>query len=103
MNAFDFQNIINADGITISLTGMLIVFCGLFLINIYIALLPKFLELLDSLLGRETASQEDKNVSSNAVAVEETLNQEERDISGMIGMVLQLELKRLHRQSPANA
>jgi len=46
MEHFSVQNIINGNGIAISVGGMLIVFGGLLIISIYIALLPYILKLL---------------------------------------------------------
>jgi Na+-transporting methylmalonyl-CoA/oxaloacetate decarboxylase gamma subunit len=43
-----FQNVLDADGIGIAITGMLIVFSGLVFISIYIALIPKILPRMES-------------------------------------------------------
>ena len=43
-----FQNVLDADGIGIAITGMLIVFSGLVLISLYIASIPSLLRRLES-------------------------------------------------------
>jgi len=47
--SFSFQNILDENGITISIIGMLIVFISLALISIFIKYLPKLLQLFDYL------------------------------------------------------
>jgi Na+-transporting methylmalonyl-CoA/oxaloacetate decarboxylase gamma subunit len=44
---FSFQNILNENGITISIIGMLIVFLSLTLISLFIKYLPKILQVID--------------------------------------------------------
>jgi oxaloacetate decarboxylase gamma subunit len=51
---FDFQKVLDADGIGISMTGMAIVFVALGLISTVIALLPKVLTMLAPFLPPET-------------------------------------------------
>ena len=48
--SFDIQNIIDAQGLNLSITGMAIVFTALMLISIAITLLPKVLQLLAGIL-----------------------------------------------------
>ncbi|PLX86317.1 MAG: hypothetical protein C0617_01700 [Desulfuromonas sp.] len=48
-----FENIINANGVTIAVTGIIIVFSALTIISLFIALLPKLLPLLGRLLPEE--------------------------------------------------
>jgi Na+-transporting methylmalonyl-CoA/oxaloacetate decarboxylase gamma subunit len=45
-----FQNIIDADGIGLSITGMAIVFVVLILVSLYIAWLPRILPLVNAIL-----------------------------------------------------
>lgn len=45
-----FENIVNANGVTIAIMGMLIVFAALAVIAIFISLLPKLLPLLEKVL-----------------------------------------------------
>lgn len=52
---FSIQNIINGDGISLAITGMVIVFIALSIISTFIALLPKVLPLLESILPEEHA------------------------------------------------
>lgn len=42
--AFSFQNITDADGLAIAITGMVIVFVVLLLISLFLTALPKILE-----------------------------------------------------------
>ena len=44
---FNVQNVVDADGLWIAATGMIIVFVALSLISTAIALLPKFLDALE--------------------------------------------------------
>ena len=46
METFSIQNIIEGQAVGISITGMSIVFSGLILISVYIAILPKILDFL---------------------------------------------------------
>lgn len=50
---FSLQNIIDNDGISISITGMSIVFLALLLISLFIAALPHVLERLSGILPPE--------------------------------------------------
>ena len=50
---FNLQNIIDAQGFALSITGMVIVFTALALITITIALLPRILEILAAILPAE--------------------------------------------------
>ena len=88
-----FQNVIAGNGLGISLTGMVIVFCGLMLISLFIALLPKILTLaLDS--QRDTKgsiAQPVTKTESNA----EIVDQDELDVVSIIGLVLFMEQERL--------
>ncbi len=52
---FSIQNIINGDGISLAITGMVIVFMALAIISTFIALLPKMLPILESILPEEHA------------------------------------------------
>jgi len=47
---FSIQNITNGDGISLAITGMVIVFIALSIISTFIALLPKVLPVLESIL-----------------------------------------------------
>lgn len=44
---FGWQNVVEGNGVAISLTGMLIVFCALTIISLFIAALPHVLAALD--------------------------------------------------------
>ncbi|MDT8317871.1 MAG: OadG family protein [bacterium] len=63
------QNVVNAQGVTVSIVGMLIVFAALFIISIFIALLPKMLVVLAKVFpeghhhavkGKKTSDDDDK-------------------------------------------
>lgn len=51
--SFNLQNVIEAQGFALSITGMVIVFTALTLISITIALLPRILEILAGILPAE--------------------------------------------------
>jgi Na+-transporting methylmalonyl-CoA/oxaloacetate decarboxylase gamma subunit len=96
MEAFSVQNIIQGNGMAISLTGMAIVFSGLIIITIFIQLLPK-------LLGLSFKKQQQETPSSKTTAAPATANSAEigddegddKDIASLIGLVLHLEQERL--------
>ncbi|MCP4753727.1 MAG: OadG family protein [Proteobacteria bacterium] len=102
MKAFNWQNVIDGNGINISLTGMLIVFSGLLLITFYTFLLPLILDFFHSVSEKRQQTKKVAAKSSAAPAVEapaetvpeETNDTEAMDIAGLIGLVLQLEQKR---------
>nr|WP_320050559.1 OadG family protein [uncultured Desulfuromonas sp.] len=82
---FDLNNIFLGDGITTTIIGMTIVFCGLLLISLFIRLLPKVLSALDRLSAprQELAKQP----STDRVASEE-------EIHAAISMAIHMELER---------
>ena len=103
MEAFSVQNIVQGNGMSISLTGMAIVFSGLIIITIFIQLLP-------SLLGLSFKRQINVVSTSKTDAVPETESAienptevadddgDDKDIASLIGLVLHLEQER-HYQS----
>ena len=52
---FNVQNVIDGDGIGISLTGMFIVFCALTIIALFISILPWLMEKLAPILPKGDA------------------------------------------------
>lgn len=50
---FGFQNVIDGNGFTIAITGMLIVFAALAIISLFIASLPGLLKVLSTVLPEE--------------------------------------------------
>lgn len=98
---FSLQNIVEADGISISITGMLIVFSGLLLLSLYIKWLPRVLEIL----GRKTKYNKRKEILSekdtespgqkeNELAAQKAAELEKTNIASVIGFVLHLEMQR---------
>jgi len=55
---FSWQNVIDGNGIAISIVGMAIVFLSLSLISAFIALLPKVLQALEGYLPPERETHE---------------------------------------------
>ena len=113
MESFSFQNIIDGQAVSISITGMLIVFSGLLLISIYISLLPRILDLFErrSSAAAKLQSQQSIETSKEEAAPSETAqtgvlpadaevepvtteDDEFNDIASVIGLVLQLEHER---------
>lgn len=90
---FDWQNVINGDGIGITITGMLIVFCGLILISLYIAYLPRALALLD----RDKDRKREKARGSELQATAAPAKNEGMDpaIIAVATFVIERELERL--------
>ncbi len=101
MDAFNVQNILDGQAIGVSLTGMSIVFSGLLLISIYIALLPNILNFLSNIGRKKKAVQSGPDAApmeKGAVTEEEVVadnESESYDIASVIGLVLQLEHERL--------
>ena len=52
-----FQNVLDADGIGIAITGMSIVFAGLVLISLYISFMPKLLGKVEKEVARKQAAK----------------------------------------------
>ncbi len=86
------QNVVAGNGLSISLTGMIIVFCGLILISVFIWLLPKILDLGVAVQKekKETTKQEVSTVTPSV----ETDDEDELDIVSIIGLVLYMEQER---------
>ncbi|MBU2513918.1 OadG family protein [bacterium] len=82
------DNIIAGDAISISLTGMAIVFCGLLLISLFICLLPIVLEIVSRVfeIGKEEVVLQNLAVQESAADL-----QEEKDLATVVGLVIQLE------------
>ena len=67
------QNIAEAQGVAIALTGMLIVFTALILISVFIAALPRLLASLEGVLGPEKEHHAAAAPRPSASATEEQL------------------------------
>ncbi|WP_303722334.1 OadG family protein [Malonomonas rubra] len=84
---FSWQNVIDGNGIGITITGMLIVFSGLLLISLFIAALPRILALRERPAG-------EKNVPQPAKLEGAENEPSEAEIMAVISLVLHLELER---------
>ncbi|MBF0196323.1 MAG: OadG family protein [Planctomycetes bacterium] len=84
---FSFQNIIDNDGISLSLTGMAIVFTGLTIISLFIAALPKVLNFLDNLV----AGKKDEPQSMQTATVAD--GSDDDDMACAIGLAIHLEME----------
>ena len=80
---FSIENVISGGAIGISITGMAIVFSGLVLISLAIAVLPKALDFVTGIF-------EKKEIASSS-EVELESDSEEKDIASVIGLVMQME------------
>ena len=81
---FDFSNIVENDGITISIIGMTIVFAGLALVSLLIFGLPKFLDWIDHLRGGgRAAKKEAEAMQDNTKEIHDS------EVAVAIAMVLQ--------------
>lgn len=107
MEAFNVQNIIQGDGIAISLTGMAIVFSGLIIMSFFIKMLPKILQLLEKKPEAEAPSVEkieapeaklEAEKAPVAAAAAAADGDDDKDIASVIGLILHLENER-HYQS----
>jgi Na+-transporting methylmalonyl-CoA/oxaloacetate decarboxylase gamma subunit len=91
------DNIISGGAISISLTGMSIVFSGLLLLSIYIRWLPTILKFLDRYVLKPALPIEEP-AAVPTVAGRDSDN-EEKDIASVIGLVMQLEA--VYHETPA--
>ena len=99
MEAFNVQNIVQGNGLAISVTGMAIVFSGLLFITIFIHLLPFLLGLSLKKQQQETTSSKTETATAVETATTESLDTdadegEDKDIASLIGLVLHLEQER---------
>ena len=85
---FSWQNVIDGNGIGITLTGMLIVFSGLLLISLFIAALPRVLALMDDKCSAADKAQTAESVASGSD------DPTEDEIMAVISLVLHLETER---------
>ncbi len=83
-----WQNVLDGNGISITLTGMLIVFSGLLLISFFIARLPDILRVFDRLAALGKPREQP------AMATTEEVQDDEAAIMAAIGLVLHMELER---------
>jgi Na+-transporting methylmalonyl-CoA/oxaloacetate decarboxylase gamma subunit len=101
MEAFNIQNIVQGNGVAISLTGMAIVFSGLIIMSVFISLLPSILNLFD----RKTSDEADASPSVEAPVAAAKIadapsvagvadDEEDKDIASLIGLILHLENER---------
>jgi Na+-transporting methylmalonyl-CoA/oxaloacetate decarboxylase gamma subunit len=93
MQPFDFQNVIDADGISIAVMGMLIVFVALALVSLFIASLPRILEALNDYLPAEHAHH-----GGHAAAAADDVDDDEPIIAAL-GFVLHQELHKQQTRS----
>jgi Na+-transporting methylmalonyl-CoA/oxaloacetate decarboxylase gamma subunit len=81
---FSGQNIIDSQGVSIAVTGMLIVFSTLIIISLFIAVLPRILEILKGILPSETAHHAAAPAKASAV----TAAGEEEAVAVAVGFAL---------------
>lgn len=86
---FSWQNVVDGNGIGITVTGMLIVFSGLTLISLFIGRLPNLLGLWDRLRSGEPKAQTATTPPSPA-----DQPPTEAEILAAIALALHLELER---------
>ncbi len=103
MEAFSVQNIVQGNGMAISLTGMAIVFSGLIFITIFIQLLPILLGLSFKRQKNDVSSSKTETVPASGSATANSAevaadDGDDKDIASLIGLVLHLEQER-HFQS----
>lgn len=90
MEPFHWQNVIQGEGLSITITGMAIVFFGLTFISFFIAALPRVLKQLDQMTAKRVAHHDRKPVETREPKKE---NQEEL-IASVIATVIHAELER---------
>jgi len=106
MKAFSLLNIIDGNGIAISLTGMAIVYGGLVVISLFIQFLPNVIALFVRKPAPQKAGPKKSEApGTKAVAIEaphkavktDGDDSEDKDIASLIGMILHLENERLYQ------
>ena len=99
MQPFSLQNIIEGNGIIISIGGMLIVFAGLAILSLYIALLPRLLQLFRK--GNGSNKGRKRKTGRKPRSAKQTTHEidEDKDLASVIGLVLQMEQERLVQSS----
>lgn len=80
---FNISNIVENDGIAVSITGMTIVFGGLALVSLFIFGLPKFLRWLDRIRGNDREEEKAKAILDNTKEIHDA------EVAVAIAMVLQ--------------
>ena len=104
MEAFNLQNIVQGNGVAISVTGMAIVFSGLIIMSVFIKLLPVLLQKMDrkpeeaiSSTPVEAAAADVQPAEVPSEAATET--DEDKDIASLIGLILHLENEQLYQSN----
>ena len=82
--AFSWQNVLDGNGIWVTITGMVIVFFGLIFISVFIASLPHLLSLRDSIQQKK-----------ESVGVEEEEEELDEDLLAAISYVVWCEREEL--------
>jgi Na+-transporting methylmalonyl-CoA/oxaloacetate decarboxylase gamma subunit len=88
MQRFSFQNVLDAEGISLAVIGMLIVFSALTLISLFIAALPKVLDFLNDYLPEPAHHDSHAGLAGNEPDEEEL-------IIAALGYVLHRELHKV--------
>jgi oxaloacetate decarboxylase gamma subunit len=87
-----FQQVLDQGGVGIALTGLTIVFLALVLISIFIAWLPRILELVDPYLPE--ASDHHTTAAPAARAASQASQADDAELAAAIGFVLHSEMER---------
>ena len=88
MTVRGWEAIVEGNGIAISITGMLIVFAALVIISLFIAVVPRLLEVLDPILPKGHA-----HIAPPSPEEQTPLKQEK--VVAAIGLVLHTELQKI--------
>jgi len=90
----NWQNVLDGHGFAITLIGMAIVFSGLLLISLFIAQLPRMLELFDRLVSRAV-----RPAPSELAVAERAVVSQGEELMAAISLVVHMELERLTGES----
>jgi oxaloacetate decarboxylase gamma subunit len=88
---FGFDNVIAGNGVSITLSGMAIVFCGLILISLYIGFLPHFLAWMDGWLDPKKRANRQKTKEKNTQSLPSSPT-EDLDLLAAINYVIEAEI-----------
>ncbi|MDX9710079.1 MAG: OadG family protein [Trichloromonas sp.] len=89
-----WQNVLDGHGFAITLIGMAIVFSGLLLISLFIAQLPRMLDLFDRLTARSA-----RPAATSAPGAETAAGPQGEELMAAISLVVHMELERLTGES----
>ncbi|MBF0352488.1 MAG: OadG family protein [SAR324 cluster bacterium] len=90
MDAFSFQNVIDGNGIGITIIGMAVVFAGLAFISLFISQLANMLDLMDKITKKKVSSSTSQHKTEEGNT---GIAGDEDEIMSLLGLVIHMELE----------